>query len=352
MKHIEPEIIKVGAEVLINPANRVPADVWADFATMVLLEPEPALLREWISRAETKLQVTPAHREQVAAREERVIESSADKRRRLIEENMLATRLNRPMRDETLVQAIEAKQAKAAEFRSRAEALRAGHPKKNRMAAKGLEASARKLDDQILSLRAQEARQLNWGEAREAILRADQRGDMVHVKESVTAEFARDRFGARIIEDGLPALVYSTATRAKRLSGIDHASAAGYLGGWRQAERLHSIGVDYRDAYIVIEGEASGRGEGGSGFGPKAPQPRILELGQRLADMRRGLNIRQRDVLDLVCGKDLRLREATALLRLGDPRTTQNALVSGLRAAAQSLEDERSKRQTEDKAAA
>lgn len=339
MKHQQPEIMRLGAEVVINPAgNRVPADVWADLATLILLEPEPSLCRVWVGRIEDKLGVNDQHRQAVAMREERAVESSADKRRRLLDESRRASMLGQPMPDHTLAGAIEQRVTKAAAKRARAAALREEHPKKNRTTAKKLEREADKLDEEVLKLRAQEARHANWGEAREPILMADLRGDALEVKESVTADFALDRYGARIIEDGLPALVYSTGTRAKRLTGIEHAYAAEYLvGGRLRSDTLLRIGQDYREAYIIAEGQSSaGGGEGGGGFGPKAPQPRLVEAGQELDDMRSMLTGRQRSVLDQICGRDARAREIPEAASGGNSLLAVcRALREGLFAAAE-----------------
>jgi hypothetical protein len=138
-----------------------------------------------------------------------------------------------------------------------------------------------------------------------------------------------------------PVFVYTTALRARKLTGIEHAHDAGYLGkNWRQAERLHKIGVDYREAYEIAEGHAGGQaeGRGGGSSGPKAPQPRLVEAGERLADFRRALSQRQRDVLDMVCGEDLRVREAATRMA-AHFETTAAALRDGLARAARSRAD-------------
>ncbi len=145
---------------------------------------------------------------------------------------------------------------------------------------------------------------------------------------------------------GLPALVYSRALRAQKLSGIEHALDAGYLDGHGsiQAERLFSMGDAYREAFEIAEGQASNAGEGGGGGGgPKAPQPRLVEAGEDLADMRKGLSRRQRRILDLVCGHDMRVREAATVMSAGFPASVR-ALCDGLRAAAASLALEQQKR--------
>lgn len=343
---LPPSLMLVGGERLILPEGRVPRHAWPDVAFALLTEPLADELAAWMRRLEATLGVQDRHRQAMADRAVSAVEGSAEKRRRLLDQHRLAASLSRPMRDPSLVERIETKSRAAAAKRAIAAELRAESPKKHRRQIKVIEAAAAKLEREAEDIRLEELEQDRlYGEAKDSILRAKARGDDVDTREAQTAEFARDEWGARIIEDGLPALVYGRATKAKKLTGIDHAHDAGYLGrSWREAERLHKVGVDYREAYIVVEGEASGGGEGGGGGGPKAPQPRQIEMGQTLADMRRGLNRRQRDVLDLVCGQDLRLREATVQLGLGDPRTGERALSTGLVAAAESLTIERERR--------
>lgn len=100
------------------------------------------------------------------------------------------------------------------------------------------------------------------------------------------------------------------------------------LHGPLSADDLYSAGKRYRDAYEVSEGLTTGRG-GGSGFGPKGPQPRMLEAAYTLAKMREKLSQRQIDVLDLVCGQDVRLRVAATELKRGFPGC-RNSLRGGL----------------------
>jgi DNA-directed RNA polymerase specialized sigma24 family protein len=110
-------------------------------------------------------------------------------------------------------------------------------------------------------------------------------------------------------------------------------------------EKLYRTGISYREAFEIAEGQTSSGGEGGGGgSGPKAPQPRLIQAGEDLADMRKGLNPRQRKVLDMVCGLDMRVREAATAMRAGVP-ATERALRGGLAMAAASLAAQRQKRE-------
>lgn len=278
---------------------------------------------------------------------------SEEKRRRLLDENRRASSLDEPMRDPATVLELARLESKLRDAEVEAESLRAIDAKRHRKEIKRLENKARGLADELTKL--QEVERDAYailGEAREPVLRAMQRGDTIQAKEAETADFARDEHGARIINRGgpmrgLPALVYSRGLRAKNLTGLDHAYHAGHLRGIKGAmaeDHLMRIGQDYGAAYEIVEGLASHAGEGGGGFKPKAPLPRAIEAGETLADMRKGLDRRQRDVLDLVCGEGLRAREAAYKLHAGFPATIR-ALVGGLKAAEMSRLAERERRE-------
>jgi len=279
---------------------------------------------------------------------------SEEKRRRLLDGNRHVASLDEPMRDHATVLELARLEGKLRDAEVEAESLRAIDAKRHRKEIKRLENKARGLADELAKLRSIERDAYAiLGEAREPVLRALQRGDTIQAKEAETADFARDDHGARIINRGgpmrgLPALVYSRGLRAKNLTGIEHAFHAGHLRAIRGAmaeEHLLRIGQQYGAAYEIVEGLASHAGEGGGGFKPKAPLPRAIEAGETLADMRKGLDRRQRDVLDLVCGESLRAREAATQLHAGFPATIR-ALVGGLKAAETSRLAERERRES------
>lgn len=318
-----------------------------DLAAAVLLQAGryegPA--REMIARLEQRLGVNPAHREALATSPADVrARISAEKRRRLLDANRQASRVEAPVRDPAFAATVAKAEGKLRDAQHDLDKLRAGDAKKNRKAIKRGENRIRDLAEKLSNLQALELETYAlMGEAREPIIRAIQRGDTVQAKESETADFSRDEHGARIIHRtgemrGLPSLVYSRGLRAKHLSGLEHARHAGYLSkikGALPVDRLMQIGADYAAAYIVIAGQAKHAGEGGGGFKPKAPVPRQIEAGELLADMRKGLTARQRVALDLICGEDMRVREAATVAGAGAPATLR-ALVQGLRAAEES----------------
>lgn len=113
--------------------------------------------------------------------------------------------------------------------------------------------------------------------------------------------------------------------------GLKQAYEDGHLnqaGGKITSTDLYEAGQRYRTAYEATEGMTTGQREG-SGFSGRAPQVRIVEAGLALQAMRALITDRQRAVLDLVCGKDIRLRTAATELRRGFP-SAKNSLRGGL----------------------
>ena len=274
---------------------------------------------------------------------------SEEKRRRLLEASQRQAAMSAPLRDPGFVLSLAKAEGKLRDAQVELDELKAGDPKKNRKAIKRHENKIRSLADELDKLQSVErAAYALMGEAREPILRAMQRGETIQAKVAETADIARDEHGARIInrggpERGLPALVYSRGLRAKKLTGLEHALWSGYLGDGPDAERRAATGRHYGECFEIVMGMTSSRGEGGGGFGPKGPQPRIIEAGQDYADFCAGLTERQRAVLDHVCGKSMRVSQAAAAMR-SDARTVRRLLVSGLDDAGRSLAAERAKR--------
>lgn len=117
--------------------------------------------------------------------------------------------------------------------------------------------------------------------------------------------------------------------------GIQQAFEEGHMTptlGPMTADHLHDTAKTYRDAYEIAAGLAGRSGDGSGGYGAKGPQIKLVEAGEILAIMRLDLTQRQVDVLDRVCGQDMRLREAATVLRRGFP-STKNSLIMGLKAA-------------------
>lgn len=274
---------------------------------------------------------------------------SEEKRRRLLDANRRAAALDEPMRDPDFVLKIAKAETRLRDAQVELDELRARDPKKNRKAIKRAENKLRGLSDDLANIRSVELTAYAlMGEAREPILRAMQRGETIQAKVAETADIARDEHGARIInrggpERGLPALVYSRGLRAKNLTGLEHALWSGYLGDGPDAERRAATGRHYGECFEIVMGMTSSSGEGGGGFGPKGPQPRIIEAGQDYSDYCKGISARQRAALDLVCGKSMRVGQAAAAMR-ADARTVRRLLTTGLDNAGRSLAAERARR--------
>ena len=270
---------------------------------------------------------------------------SEEKRRRLLDRNQRLASLDAPMRDPGFVQSIAKAEGKLLTAQANLDALRAGDPKRNRKAIKRAENQVRDLAEELARLQEVErAAYLAMGEAREPLLRALQRGEIVQAKEAVTADFARGEHGERIIirggpMRGLPALVYSRGLRARKLTGIARAFADGKLRsphGPDMAEALLAIGNRYGEAYLVTTNALSPSGGGAGGYGAKGPQLKLIEAADELSIMRRDLTKRQVGVLDRVCGEERSIRQAALAMRAGAP-ATERALRSGLLAALKSL---------------
>lgn len=128
-------------------------------------------------------------------------------------------------------------------------------------------------------------------------------------------------------------------TRMLTRQGIQQAYEDGHMTpshGPLTADHLWTTAKAYRTAYEIAQGLTGPEGGGGGGYGAKGPQIRVVEAGEALAIMRDGLTTRQLDVLDRVCGQDMRLRETATVLRRGFP-SCRNSLISGLEMATLSL---------------
>lgn len=274
---------------------------------------------------------------------------SEEKRRRLLDRNQRLASLDAPMRDPGFVQSIAKAEGKLLTAQANLDALRAGDPKKNRKAIKRAENQVRDLAEELAKIQEQErSTYLLYGQAREPIILARMRGEEVEAYEAETAEVLRDEHGARIIirrgeNRGLPRMKYDVALRAKKLAGVQHAYAHGHLGDHPESERRLDTGEHYGQCYEIIKGMTSTAGEGGGGFGPKGPQPRVIEAGQDLRGYRAGLSPRQEEALDRICGDGMRLGQAAAAMR-ADARTVKRLLISGLDDAGRSLAAERTRR--------
>jgi len=275
-------------------------------------------------------------------------ETSEEKRRRLLEENRVRA-LNAPLRDPGFVLKIAQAEGKLLTAQAELEKLRAGDVKKNRKAIKRAENQVRGLSEKLAEIKGREQFVYDLlGPAREPLIRAVGRGEILQAHEAETAEIKRDDYGAKVVHRsgknrGIAIFMYSRAVRVKKLTGVQHAFAAGHLGDGPDADRRLAVGQHYGEVFEVVQGMTSSGGEGGGGYGPKGPQPRVIEAGQDYRDFTAGITERQKDALDHICGRSMRLGQAAVAMG-ADPRTVRRLLVSGLDAAGRSLVAERARR--------
>ncbi|MDP3869169.1 hypothetical protein [Phenylobacterium sp.] len=267
------------------------------------------------------------------------------KLRARLDEHQRAARLNEPLRDPVTVAALAELADDARMKRAEAESLRLIGAKTYRAQIHKLEAEARKLDDKAEKLRREELEQDRlYGEAKEPILMAKARGAEIIAGDVEIAEVARDEHGARIIhrrgpQKGLPALVYTRATRAEKLDGIKHAYYRGHLSthGKAVALRLRAVGLAYQGAVAAanpLKAVDPGATAGG-GCQPGRPGVKANEAAEWLRIARKELSPRQRAVLDKVCGEGFTVGAAAGEMRAGVPATAR-ALRGGLAQAAES----------------
>lgn len=345
-----PELINVGPLAIVVPdaSVRFTPSVWRDLSCAVGLESIGATdaARELITDLEHRLGVNDAHRRALDTSPDHVRRLiSEGRRRRRLEASIQAARVHVQPRLQEVVDALAHLARQAQAKRAEATALRqkdeAAGTRLHRRQAKALEAAARRLDEKAKEIRDEERRRDSlYGEAKAAIVRAAESGENLIAPEVTEADWLKDEFGVLVRHRsgnrrGLPMLNYRQSVRLRRLTGIAHAYESGHLGlpGTSQALWLKKAADDYRDAFEVAVGQASGGGgEGGGGFGPKGPQVRQIEAGEHLAAMRQFLTPRQLVVLNKVCGEDKRLRTAATEMGAGFPATVR-ALRLGLRAA-------------------
>lgn len=211
-------------------------------------------------------------------------------------------------------QSVLDKMAAARKSRMKAEVLRASNPKKNAKAIKEHEADAIRAEREAAQLQA-EAAGSDWAS------RANQE----------TEDLARAR--------GEPVEACQDGKRIMSRNGIRQAYEDGHMKpahGPLKERDLYATALAYNRAVVAMLPGSGGETEGGGGFTAKGPQVRVVEAGEALATMRNDLSKRQIDVLDHVCGMDMRLRETATVLRRGFP-STRNSLISGLELATLNL---------------
>lgn len=241
-------------------------------------------------------------------------------------------------------EAVLALYREAERLRGIAAKLRERDAKGNRGGISAHERRARQIETEAAT-RHKADREQSWiaRAIAESARQAQARGEEV-VSETVelvtfvtgeNGERLRHKTGSR---RGEPIVQIDRVTRAVNQSkahGLAQAFDKGWLNGGPgspPAPVLLEIGLRYAAAFEALDPLRSGFGqEGGGGFSPKAPQVRVVEAGETLAILRRGLSDRERAILDVVCGKGDQLRTITKT-RNGFP-AAQRRLRNGLRLA-------------------
>lgn len=140
--------------------------------------------------------------------------------------------------------------------------------------------------------------------------------ELVTFVTGANGERLRHKTGSR---RGEPVVQIDRVTRAVNRTaahGLAQAFEKGWLAGGKgtpPAAVLFEIGLRYSTAFEALDPLRSAFGqEGGGGFSPKAPQVRVVEAGETLAILRRGLGERERGLMDAICGQGAHLRSITS----------------------------------------
>lgn len=214
------------------------------------------------------------------------------------------------LRDPDIVRLVQGWADQIADLQAEVDDLEASESPKTRRRAKAARALIAVAKSKIAkALEVEVSRDVLMGEGRDTLIRAKQQGVEVEVLEVETADFALNEHGGRIIrDDGLPALVFGKGASIRKLTGIGHAFARGYLDhprSKRGGEALLQIGQAYAEAYGKSDPlkAVDPSQVGGGGFGPRGPQVAACEAAEWLRIGRQGLTPRQRLALDEVCGE-------------------------------------------------
>lgn len=264
-----------------------------------------------------------------------------DQRRKRLAEHRRASSLNSSLREPGVSERVLAKLKAAEAARDIVGRLSAHGAERNRAQIGGQLARVRRLEMEAAALARQEedARWLSDAMA-ETVGLAAERGEEVESETVEMVTYARGEHGEQLFhrtgaKKGQPVMLVERVHRAVIRTGLGHALEKGHLQGGQGAPRgeaLYAAGCMYGAAFEISVGRIASSGERGGGFGPKGPQVRIVEAGDRLQIMRRGLSARELRVLDLVCGEGLRARQVATAMSAGFPATVR-ALRSGLRTA-------------------
>jgi hypothetical protein len=213
-------LMYAGAVSVVTPDGNLPPELWAEYAAIVLLEPEPALLGEWVKALENRLGVTEIHRTYVAGGEQAVRHAIRRERvRRVQAERRRATQLAEPLREpafsteiERDLKALARAEAAASTARAEANAHREAKRHQQHRAAVGRERDAfrtiRALRKSIAAYRQKQidARWTGSAIAESAALAARRGQPFEGVGTEVAAWQTDPETGAKVVSDGLPVL--------------------------------------------------------------------------------------------------------------------------------------------------
>lgn len=372
----KPVALPLGGLTLVLPSQerRLTPKQWADLGCAVILdfEGEADQATALIADLEDRLGVHQAHRRAcVSSPEEvrRLIASTAQRRTLTSEMRAVrlagASRLPEPTEEiERLVKRAGREDAKAETLRRKNARLHSDDIRAHRTTAK----RCRMLADQMR----QDQLHQHWASQAigESTDYAMARGEEV-VEEVVNrGRFETDEDGVRLKHrrDARPSgldrpghrrgdavLVVEQTVRRRVMTrgGLKLAYERGDLDEGRGAKhemRLRDTGLRYQACYERLPGFGSSPEPNDGGRSSRDParpfgQETATDARQDLAIMRDPLSDREREVLDLICGRDFTLGAAAADLKAGIP-TTRRALRSGLSAAARALHAARVKSET------
>lgn len=342
----ESGALLVGPLLVVIPTweTRPSARDWAamDCAIIADLEGRPDLSHAMVGLLEDRLGTHQAHRDTlVSGSAEWRAQLSSRRKRKIFAEQERARRLSDPIRDHG-PSATVVDIARRAQL-ARDKAKRAG---RNRAEANVHLAEAKRLENLATAAQEYEEHRLwLWYATTETNQLALARGEEIDTETVEHVVFERDSHGALVRvrrgpDRGKFKTHRETVTRTVMLSrggGLRLAFEHGHLGHvkGRRALRLYRIAQRYQLAAEAMDPlrASNPEGGGGGGYGAKGPQVRTVEAGEELEIMRRHLHPVERDVLDLVVGSDMRLRDAAKAIG-SSFETTKKHLQAGLECAA------------------
>lgn len=316
MKLVTPTVMTAGSACVISPdgSDRIPAELWAEYAALVLLEPEPELAADWVRELELGLGVRDVHR--IAARQGEAAARQHLRRQATVrrqEERRRAEHLNDATRAPDLASEVQrdlkrlaAAEAEAAKARDEANDARARRDHKAHRAAVARERDAygriRLLRKAIDTARTRQV-DARWasqaiGET-EALAKA--RGEKLAEEQTAVSDWLRDEeTGVRIMEGGLPVL---GTERAKAKRANDRDPLRSLLAAGRLTTEQYDAGRDVTELYAArSETLGSQMGAIGSVGSPSCDNSRQVFAGvqrakklQRLGEIERAVALNARD---------------------------------------------------------